>query len=714
MARNTSAAYKQQINGQRKYCVKVNISYADGTEETLTDLQDFMKIKIEDSCSGTSNFEIGAAVINEAVITLNNRSGKFSGKSFYGAELTVHAGIYVDGLPEYVKMGVYLVDEPVAPGVSIQLVAYDQLIKADRQYHAKIPYPATLSQIAEDACAQSGIVLRNTQFPNRGYIVENTPEEGHTCREMLSYVAQLAGCFVRCDADGQVCIRWYSDTADTVVQGIRSKNICTDTVTITGIEVQSGSNVSAQAGDDGYKLAIADNILIENGKEQEIADFLAGRLIGMSFRPLSVTCRSDPSIEAGDRIQVIDEAGTVYDTLVTSTTYAVMESQTVSCDAASPVVNSSRRLSESAKAIIQSQKYTLENVEKEKTERENAEKNFEDKLANSSGMYMTDVTQDDGSVIRYMHDKKKMEDSKIVWKITADAVGVSTDGGKTYPYGLDASGVAVLEKIYAIGLNADYITSGTIVAKDKDGNAVFSVNVETGEVVIRAETVRMESGTLEDYASKNDKKVTSLEQTAGQVSVEVADDTGTLSSVINTKTWEVKYVDANGVEISGMKFDPENRQFVFNGSGNFTGSINVADRFIVDVFGNARIYGGRYYAMDEDGNISSFTSMDKDGFTVYSEDSIPVIKIGFPDGKFSYPYVRLTSGEKSDEQSGIVKKFANGLWLGNDAPADAYGEFYAQKGYNGIFVSFEDGKTYVVSGEDMQNVYTGATIARFG
>lgn len=208
--------------------------------------------------------------------------------------------------------------------------------------------------------------------------------------------------------------------------------------------------------------------------------------------------------------------------------------------------------------------------------------------------------------------------------------------------------------------------------------------------------------------------ITIIQRNAGKVSVINKDADGTLTTVIDTESWAAKYVNADGVEISGLYFDFDNAQFVFNGSGHFTGSIDVNSKFIVDENGNARIYGGRYYAMDEEGNISSFTSMDKDGFTVYSADTIPVIKIGFPSGNTSYPYVRLLSGETTDEQCGIMKKFANGLWLGNDAPADATGEFVPKDGYNGFFVSFVDGKTYVVNGTDMQNVYTGESIARFG
>lgn len=685
MARNTSADYVQQLKGNRKYALEVIITYLDGSVDTLTDLQDFMKMKVEDACSGTSKFEIGAAIINEAVVVLNNRSEKFKFRSFNGATISIRAGIYVNDVPELLDMGTYIVTEPVALGATINVVAYDRMVLADVMYVPSIQFPATIGQIASDACVCCGLSLKTLDFQNSDYIVDEAPEGSYTCREMLSFVGQIAGCFARCDFEGAVEYRWYNTEITHEIDGLKSKNVCTDIVTVTEIEVQGAS--TARSGEEGYKLTIQNNPLILEGKEQEIADYLANKIIGLSFRPLNITCRNDASIEAGDRVKVIDEKGNEYETLVTSTTFIMMGEQTIECNAESPVVNSSNRLDVLAKAMAEANRYTDKQVEKEVSEREKALAEMSQRIAESSGLYMTQEEQEDGSIIYYGHDKQKLEESNIIWKFGLEAIGISTDGGETYPYGLDISGTATLNRIYTVGLNADYITSGTFVAKDKEGNVVFSVNVETGEVYIKA----------------NDFSVHTVNT-----------DKGILITKINGDNWNARYIDANEREISSLYFDFEKEQFIFNGAGHFTGSINVNDKFVVDVNGNVNIYGGRYYAMDDEGNISGFTTMDKDGFTVYSKDAIPVIKIGFPEGNIAYPYVRLNSGDSEDEEAGIVKKFANGMWLGNDAPADAYGEFYAREGYNGIFVSFEDGKTYVVNGTDMQNIYTGESIARFG
>lgn len=456
--RNTSSKFKEQIKGIRNFCAKIIINYSDGSTETLTDLQDFKQLKFVDECSGSSEFELGAAVIGEALITLNNRTGKFDGKNFYGAHISAYVGILVDGKPELLEMGHYIVDEPVSPGISIALTAYDNMILMDKTYKPNITYPATLARIAQDACSQCGVILESSNFPRSSYVVETAPTDT-TCREVIAAVAQLAGCFAKAKPSGKIAIAWYADKASKTIDMLYSKNVCTDDVTITGIEVEAGKTI-AKSGADGYRISISNNIFLAEDKAQDTADYLGGKLIGLSFRPLTISCQSDPSIEAGDRIIVKDEKGNQYQTVVTSTTFAVLEAQKVACNATSPTVNAGKRLSETSKAIIANRKYTDEAVEHERSEREAALENLNKELTESSGMYLTSVKQEDGSTIYYMHDKPELSDSMIIWKLTAEAIGISTDGGKTYPYGLDVSGTAILERLYVTGINAKYVKIG--------------------------------------------------------------------------------------------------------------------------------------------------------------------------------------------------------------------------------------------------------------
>lgn len=105
------------------------------------------------------------------------------------------------------------------------------------------------------------------------------------------------------------------------------------------------------------------------------------------------------------------------------------------------------------------------------------------KLAEKNGLYMTTQAGSDGGSIFYLHDKPDLASSTIVWKMTRDAFGVSTDGGKTWNAGLTVDGNLIAKILTATGVNADWIRTGNI--QDKTGNNYW--NLDTGEMHITAE-----------------------------------------------------------------------------------------------------------------------------------------------------------------------------------------------------------------------------------
>ena len=104
-------------------------------------------------------------------------------------------------------------------------------------------------------------------------------------------------------------------------------------------------------------------------------------------------------------------------------------------------------------------------------------------------------------MITYIHDKPTVEESKNVIKVTSEAIGISNDGGKTYPYGLFLTGDLITRILYAIGINADYINSGSLTVKDKNGNITFYADTETGRVTINAESISITGKSVEDISN---------------------------------------------------------------------------------------------------------------------------------------------------------------------------------------------------------------------
>lgn len=93
-----------------------------------------------------------------------------------------------------------------------------------------------------------------------------------------------------------------------------------------------------------------------------------------------------------------------------------------------------------------------------------AEQQLTSLLAQSFGVFKTEEVLPDGSTVHYMHDKPTLAASTNIWKMTGDAFAVSSDGGKTWNAGLDASGNAILNVLSVIGIDASWINADNLTA----------------------------------------------------------------------------------------------------------------------------------------------------------------------------------------------------------------------------------------------------------
>lgn len=456
----SNALKKESVSGVAAPACKVKIKLKSGKELVLTQ-SDLWEggFSMDDATSGSGSFDIGQVITNRLKLNLDDSEEQYSVYDFLDAEATAwRGGILQDGTTELLQCGSFLVQEQSNPDSSVDLTCLDNMCRTEIPYsEVSTVYPATIQVIVQDICNRCGITLATTQIDNGGYVVSERPnDEALTCRDVLHYAAQISGSFARCDALGRMELRWYNEKATKhKITAIKSFTPENQDIIITGIQATDASDEkqSSLYGEKGYVLEVSDNPLIEAGKAPVVASYLGKKIIGMSFRPLDLTCILDPSAEAGDPAEVTDRKGKTYTCWITNMTYATGRDTKITCDAESPSDRAAVRFSEQTKAIIENRN----KIEKERTERELALKNLSKQLAESSGMYITAEKQKDGSTIYYVHDKPTLAESMIVWKLTATALGISTDGGKTYPYGLDVSGDAILNRIYVNGIDGKYI-----------------------------------------------------------------------------------------------------------------------------------------------------------------------------------------------------------------------------------------------------------------
>lgn len=501
--RYVSSRFKaEQNNDNRNYLKYADITLTDGTVLNLTNT-DFWSngMKFEDSVSDDSAFTIGSANINTVNLSINNFDEKYTDYDFTNAEVICYVGLEVEPTSgtekEIEKIRICtmtVVDTPYQDTTIIELTCEDNMRKFDRDYsESKLKYPATRRQIIQDACNVCGVTLDTLSFDQDSYqIVTRPDDDALTFRQVLAWVCQIGCQYARCDRYGRLTIKWYdTEIVDANRIEINSTSKFTpnlDDVVITGVRVteyieatsDDKTTSSYLYGNEGYVLEISENKLIPQGTGETVAAMIGEKCVGMSFRPFETQCLTDISIEAGDAVLITDRKGNKYKSFLTNVVLQPGVFEQISCNAESAVRNSSKQYSLITQTVVDARK----SVQKEKAQRELALEEFEKRLDKSSGVFTTIETQEDGSKIFYLHDKPKLSESQGIWRMTAEAWGVSNDGGNTWNGGMTVDGDAIVRILEAVGVNANWINAGAITVKDAEGNLLFSVDMDTKSVYI--------------------------------------------------------------------------------------------------------------------------------------------------------------------------------------------------------------------------------------
>lgn len=438
---------------------------------------------------------------------------------------------------ETIDKGVYTVTTPEQYSDIINVTALDDMYKANKTYTSGLKLPQSLINLVRDACKTVGIGMNLTM--DHGDIIIRSIPDSMTFRQLFGYAAMVESANARIDYSGNLqFVKWdfgkmESDNAATVDAdgfihfGDASPSIDTDgfvslpgwtinaegflaltsgpgsdvqrlmayanppalssdDIVITGIKVTNGqsnddtdTDYSGMYGEEGYVLEL-ENELIDTDQLQTVANIIGEQIVGARFRNLEGDLVYNPLVEFGDMVYTYDRLGNKYLTPLTDVSGNVGALTTVKTQADDPIRGSSDFYGNSTKAIVAARQM----VQKEKSAREEAIQRLAETLNSSSGLYMTQKPQQDGSIVYYMHNKATIAESNIIWKLTAEAFAVSIDGGKTYPYGFAVTGELITRLLYAEGINADYINAGTLIVRDKSGNAIFEADMDTGSVTL--------------------------------------------------------------------------------------------------------------------------------------------------------------------------------------------------------------------------------------
>lgn len=360
-----------------------------------------------------------------------------------------------------------------------------------------------------------------------------------------------------------------------VIGNLSSASIATDDILVTGVQVteefpekeeekDENGHVTAAAkkkqtslfGKSGYVLELSGNPLIQENSAFEVAKMIGAYVVGMKFRPMAVQGLSDPAIEAGDMAMIVDRKANAFPVPISNLSYQSGNLESFSADAETLIERRAKRNTSLSKEITRAIQEEQQKREQDKTFYEKKLEYLSDTMANASGLYSTKEVQDDGSAIFYMHDKPALSESMIVWKMTREAFAVSTDGGKTWNAGITINGEVIASILTAIGINAEWITTG--ILQDKTGANQWNLN--SGSLTM---TGRFKSGAASNLIDILNGRVYGYENGSMKGYIDFS------ARSTNSDTGETY----KGIKISGDILNMQNKIVVLNGQQCYSGTI---------------------------------------------------------------------------------------------------------------------------------------------
>lgn len=230
-------------------------------------------------------------------------------------------------------IGVFYAEAPtVATKTSIRFKAYDGKAKLAADFSEWLngnqdKFPMTLRSLAGIACEVAGITLAVDSFQFDNLSIPAFYAQGVTCRQIVSWAAQIAGCFVSCNTAGKIFFDWYRKTdisvgkTDFSQDGLSKKSYSTDLIKQVQFKQETNDvGVIYPADADGNAFSISRNgiaAVLDSDTLRTIAQSLYEKLKSITYTPLSVRLpKRTVKIRTGDIISVTDGNGSTVSTYV--------------------------------------------------------------------------------------------------------------------------------------------------------------------------------------------------------------------------------------------------------------------------------------------------------------------------------------------------------------------------------------------------------------
>lgn len=269
-----------------------------------TSITTVRSIKFTGGSEGEDDFSLGSTMSQYIEVTIPGK-----GLVVEGTEMLLQIGMDVNGKTEYIPMGYFTAGKPQKSDDQITFTAYDRMMNTERTFSMNgttTNTVAVLKKIAEI----TGVPIVTTGLT----AISMKVPKGYSCREVLSYVAQLYGAFAVCNRIGQIELHTYVDSAYKIGAGRYWGNFehndyafnVTRMVCATG-ENKNGTSISITAGSGTRSISLSNPFMTQAVLNKILASFK-----NFSYMPGTLKMLGDPRLDPWDILTVEDLSGNTY------------------------------------------------------------------------------------------------------------------------------------------------------------------------------------------------------------------------------------------------------------------------------------------------------------------------------------------------------------------------------------------------------------------
>lgn len=267
-------------------------------------ITDAKSIKITGGSEGEDDFSLGSVISQYITVIISNCAGKIENH-----ELMLQIGMDVNGLTEYIPMGYFTAMKPERSEDQITFTAYDRMIKLEKTFPSGVSINNTIAALKKIQ-ETTGVEVITAGLET----VPMSSPKGYSCREVLSYIAQMYGGFAICNRQGQIEIHTYEDCnypvgPERYWDSFKHNEypFTIEKITCYTGKDKDGNSNSITSGSGKRTVSISNPFMT-----QTALDHVMSALGNFSYMPGSLKMMGDPRLDPWDILTVSDKQGNIY------------------------------------------------------------------------------------------------------------------------------------------------------------------------------------------------------------------------------------------------------------------------------------------------------------------------------------------------------------------------------------------------------------------